>query len=201
MRRFMILFTFAVSFFPMELFAQEESEFKDIYVEAGASAGLWLSGPSDVWFNGDWHTKSTSPLIKADVVVYLVDYFYLGSSLNFAPSYSFDNIYTDASASFFEFDALLGIRFYLSDKTVLKTGVEVGSRHAWGDYTRSQVDGVGVNLNIELQRSFKDFILVFNPGFLSQVTGSEEYYGNYYFLDWAPIFYLNVGAAFSLMEK
>ncbi|MBN1648887.1 MAG: hypothetical protein JW874_12705 [Spirochaetales bacterium] len=195
----LLILAFAV-LFPAALSAQADSGFKDVFIEAGVTAGLWLGFPAQVWFDGEWHTKQPSVLAKGNVVVYFVDYFYLGTALNLAPYYSYDR-YSGNSAGFAEIAALFGIRFFLGEKMAIKTGVEVGYRLTWGNNTESQIDGVGINLNAEFQYKLKGWTLVVNPGFLSQVAGSEEHGGSYYFQSWAPMLYLNVGIAFTLSER
>jgi opacity protein-like surface antigen len=183
------------------LAASPGAGFYGTFIEAEATGGVWLGFPAQVYFDGAWHNKQIAPLIKVGVNVYLTDFFYLGPVFNLVPVYSYDNYYDDNSSGFIEVGAALGIRFIFSEVLALKVGAELGNRFTWGNYTRSQVDGVGVNLNVELQYNLGDVFLVINPGFLSQVAGSEEHGASYYFLSWAPIVFVNVGIAFNLMER
>ena len=183
------------------LAASPGAGFYGTFLEAEATGGVWLGFPSQVYFDGAWHNKQIAPLVKVGLNVYLTDFFYLGPVFNLVPVYSYDNYYDDNSSGFIEVGAALGIRFIFSEVLALKVGAELGNRFTWGNYTRSQVDGVGVNLNVEMQINLGDVVLVINPGFLSQVAGSEEHGSSYYFLSWAPIVFINAGISFTLMER
>lgn len=183
------------------LVAQNEPTLRDSYTEVMFTAGAWLSMPSEVWFAGDWHTKNISPLIKAAYGVNVIENFYIGGVLNIAPYNTYTNYYNDNYSGFVEIAAVLAPRIIVSDDVVIRTGVEIGNRFAWGQYWPQSVDGVGVNLTIEWQQKLGDYIFVINPGFLSQVSGYERMGGFDFWLDYPPIFYINAGLSLPLMFK
>lgn len=183
------------------LTAQTAPTLRDSYTEVMVTAGAWLHVPSEVWFAGDWHTKNISPLIKASYGVNIIENFYIGGVLNIAPYYTYTNYYDDNFAGFVELAAVLAARIFISDDFVIRPGVEIGNRFAWGEYWPQSVDGVGINFTVECQQKIGDFIFVVNPGFLSQVSGYENMGGFDFWLEYAPIFYLNVGFSVPLMWK
>jgi hypothetical protein len=179
-----------------------QESLKDRSLELVITGGAWLSGPSKIWV-GDisaYTTKSISPLVKAMGDVYINQHFVIGLYLNVGPGYNHTNISTNNTAIMFEYGAGFKPVFYLSDKTAVKVGTNVGWRTHKSAYSSVDGHGLGVNCSVEIQHLIKNNnSITFEPGFLSQPVGYADNDTRKY--TYAPIFYMNAGLTISAFRK
>lgn len=171
-----------------------QSDIDNRLTELTITGGAWLSGPSEIWVGrmDQYATKNMSLLVRAMGDVYLNKHFAIGLYINLCPGYGHDGLSSDNKSKMFEYGAGFKPVFYFSDKTCMKTGINVGLRKYKSDYVSTTGRGLGVNCSIEIQHKLNGRgLLTIEPGFLAQPTGYANEDRNKY--TYAPIFYLNIG--------
>lgn len=160
---------------------------QDAAYEAGASIGIWLPGTIDI--DGFDFDKDAGFLLRAFADMYVAPKFAVGAYFNYTSSEV-----EGLDATSVEFGMALKPRFFLSPDISVKPGLNIGYRNSSIDIPASDnVDGLAVNLSVELQYHLGTGLIPFlDIGFLSQPTGGNSDSD----VTWAPIFYINFGAAF-----
>lgn len=192
------LFIFIVWQLTACCFAQQPVDLKSRNLELSITGGAWLNFPGKPWVGrtDNHETKNTSALVKAMGDYYLNPHFAIGLYTNFCPFYTHKMLSADNKVTMFEYGAAFKPVFYLSDKTAIKIGANVGWRTHKSGYESTNGHGLGVNCSIEIQHIINSGgLLNIEPGFLSQPVG---YTGNdTYMYAYPPIFYINIGYSFT----
>lgn len=174
------------------------------------TGGAWLNIPGAIYYErtDSEFKKSISPLLKVMGDVYINKHFAIGLYLNYSP-YNHPNLTntTPTTINSFEYGAGFKPVFYLSEKTSLKVGANVGLRMMFSDSENLSGKGLGVNASFEIQHQLSgNGAITFEPGFLAQPIG---YTGpgvktageTMYEYSYPPVFYLNIGYAFFSFRK
>lgn len=165
--------------------------------DIGFALGLWLPGTisiEDVDLD-----KSAGPLFRAFADAYLMPKFAVGAYFNYS-SATLEYGKYEVDADFYEFGVSLKPRFIVSPVVALKPGLNIGYRKSTREKlagesatTDTDIDGLAVNLSIEIQYLINnDYIVFFEGGFLSQPTGGDSDAD----VTWAPIIYIAAGICF-----
>ncbi len=187
-----------------------QSTIDNRFIEFTLTGGAWLNIPTTIYFertNSEFK-KSVSPLIKAMGDVYLNKHFAIGLYLNYSP-YNHPNLTnsTPTTINTFEYGAGFKPVFYLSEKTALKVGANVGLRKMISDSENLTGKGLGVNASFEIQHQLSNTgAITFEPGFLAQPIGFtgpgvKTVGATIYEYSYPPIFYLNIGYSFFSTRK
>ena len=170
----------------------------DVDFTIAVSAGLWLSGPSDLSYYNWWLDKSFST--EKDGSSGLVKLYLLGHiSRGFVAGFVFDG--TSFSTTDLDIDgdvsipcAYIGGRFYFNENIVVQPAIEVGM-------VTVKVDGdkfVGVSVNMDMQIQYainENLFISFDPGFISIPYAEHDDSGDY--VSCAPIIFMNIGVGYS----
>ncbi|NOR44944.1 MAG: hypothetical protein GQ534_05100 [Candidatus Delongbacteria bacterium] len=148
----------------------------------GFTLGYWMSGDVDI--SGYTAEKDGSFLLRGFVDAYLIPKLAMGAFVNFAP------ISQDGGEfKMFEFGCSIKPRFFINEDLAIKPGINFSYRTSSGDL---EMDGLGINLSIEVQKALETMILSFEGGFLSQPVGGDGWVD----ISWAPIMYIGAGLTF-----
>ena len=166
----------------MPLFGQDIMErTRDI----GITAAYWLSG--DISVDSYTGEKEGSFLLRAFGDFYLMPKLAMGVYFNFAP-YSQDDI----DVTFYEFGGSIKPKFMLDKDLALKPGLNIGYRMSTSDYDQAEIDALGLNLSVELQKQMDNMLIHGEFGFLAQPAGGNEWAD----VTFAPIIYFGGGITF-----
>ncbi len=147
-----------------------------------------MSGTIDI--EGVEADKDGSFLLRLFADMYVAPKFAVGAYINYSPA---EVEGYDGTAV--EFGMGIKPRFFVSPEVSIKPGLNIGYRSTSIDAPGvDDVDGLAVNLSVEFQYHLANSpaIRFLDIGFLSQPTGGNSDAD----VTWAPIFYLNVGAAY-----
>ena len=162
------------------LFSQVDLKSKEY--DLGFTVGYWMSGDVDI--SGYTAEKDGSFLLRRFVDAYLIPKLAMGAYLNFAPISQDGGEFT-----MFEFGCSIKPRFFIKEDLAIKPGINFGYRTSSGDL---EMDGLGINLSVEVQKAMETMILSFEGGFLSQPVGGDGWVD----IAWAPIMYIGAGLTF-----
>ena len=150
--------------------------------DLGFMAGLWMGGT--VWVGGSEEEKDASILFRGFADAYLIPKLAMGTFINLAP------ISQDGGEFImFEFGCSIKPRFFIKEDLAVKPGLNISYRTSSGDL---EMDGLGINLSVEVQKAMETMILSFEGGFLSQPVGGDGWND----IAWTPIMYLGAGVTF-----
>jgi hypothetical protein len=153
--------------------------------DIGITAAYWLEG--DVTVEGFDATKDAAFLLRTFADFYLMPKLAMGLFFNFSP-YTIGN----DDVTIYEFGGSIKPRFMLDKDLALKPGLNIGYRFTSADYAIYEIDALGLNLSIELQKQLKNMILHGEFGFLSQPAGGNSDVE----VVFAPIIYFGAGITF-----
>lgn len=152
--------------------------------DLGISSGYWFGG--NVVIQGFDVEKDGAFLLRVFGDSYLMPKFGVGAYFNFSP-YSQEGV----DITMFEFGAALKPRFFLAPDVAIKPGLNIGYRFTTSDIEAAEINGLGINASVEIQKSLPGVILFGEFGFLSQPSGGNADIE----VTFAPIFYFTAGVA------
>lgn len=172
-------------------YAADSKNLQSREYDIGIAAGLWL--PGTVWIGDDELDKDAGPLLRVFADMYVAPKFAVGAYGNYS-SVSLSSEFVDVDGSFWELGVSFKPKFMVSPDMAVKPGLNIGYRESSLDIDDfDTIDGLGVNLSVELQFALEGgYILFIDGGFLSQPVGGNDVYD----VQWAPIVYLSAGIAF-----
>ncbi len=148
----------------------------DSSTEFGISAGLWMSGDVSVWneYIDIEVTKESSLMVRAILDASVAEKLYMGLYANYSPfTASFGSMEEDGTM--FEIGGSIKPKFMLDPTIVCKPGLNIGYRKISSDEMMDDIEGLGVNLSIELQfLTDSDYKFYIDGGFLAQPAGGNE---------------------------
>jgi hypothetical protein len=163
---------------------------RDIEGELGIGMGIWLSG--DINIDGTDVNKDGGFLLRLIGDYYVTPKFAVGAYFNLSRG----EIEGVVDYNCWEFGASLKPRFLLTEELSLKPGINIGYRRSVlkaGGFTSDDVDGLAINLSVELQYHIGTGLIPFlDIGFLSQPAGGTTDAD----VTWPPIVYLSAGVAY-----
>lgn len=152
--------------------------------DLGASAGFWFGG--NVVIEGVDVEKDGAFLLRLFGDSYLMPKFAVGAFFNFSP-YSQGGF----DITMFEFGAALKPRFMVGPDVAIKPGLNIGYRFTTSDIDAAEINGLGINASVEVQKALPGVIIFGELGFLSQPSGGNSSVE----VTFAPIFYFTAGVA------
>lgn len=181
----LILFTVSVLILvaaPIQLQAQDLSNRE---YDFGVTAAYWMDG--NIVIQGTDFDKDSAFLLRAFGDFYVVPKFAMGFFFNYSP-------YTQSGTdvNFYEFGGAFKLKFLLQKDLALKPGINIGYRFTSADVEVAEIDALGVNLSIELQKALDNMMIFGEFGFLSQPSGGNSDVE----VTFAPIIYIGGGIAF-----
>ncbi len=166
------------------------SSFESKSYDVGLLVGAWLPGTIDI--EGVSADKDMSLLFRVFADAYLIPKFAVGCYFNYSSASIESEGYEAIDGSFTEFGITLKPRFFISPQMAVKPGLNIGYRKTSVEGL-DDIDGMGLNLSVELQYMMSNnYIVFFEGGFLSQPTGGNDVVS----VTWAPIIYVAAGICF-----
>ncbi|MBN2424546.1 MAG: hypothetical protein JXR46_14005 [Calditrichaceae bacterium] len=153
--------------------------------DIGITAAYWLSG--DISVEGGTTEKDGSFLLRTFADFYLMPKLAMGVYFNFAP-YS----QNDIDVTLYEFGGSIKPKFMLDKDLALKPGLNIGYRLSSSDLELFEIDALGLNLSVELQKQMDNMLIHGEFGFLAQPAGGNEWAD----VTFAPIIYFGGGITF-----
>ena len=162
-------------------------------LDLGISAGFWFGGQvyleeADVSIDQDM-----APLFRVILDSYLMETLSIGIYGNLA-FVNFPILDVNVDATMFEFGGAIKPRFSPDPSVAIKPGVQLGYRLYSSDLLTSDIEGLGLNISLEIQVFLEGLELIpyLDMGILAQPLGGNEFSN----ITFDPIPYLTGGVVF-----